>query len=41
LFLDIQKKYENLFLNVFNDILFYLSSFNSTVVEIYNNVQSF
>lgn len=41
LFLDIQKKYENPFLNVFNDILFYLSSFNSTVVEIYNNVQSF
>jgi beta-hydroxylase len=41
LFLDIQKKYNNIFLDMFNDIFFYLGSFNVTVKDIYNKVNSY
>ena len=40
LFLDIQKKY-NIFLDTFNDILFYFIKNNNTLIDIYNNVNNY
>lgn len=40
LFLDIQKKY-NVFLDTFNNILFYFIKNNSTLMDIFNNVNNY
>ena len=37
LFLDIQKKYNNVFLDYINDLFLYCASFNKTVKDIVNN----
>jgi beta-hydroxylase len=41
LFLDIQKKYNHIFLDTFNDLFFYLGSYNTSVVDIYNKVNTY
>ena len=41
LFLDIQKKYNHMVLDIFNDIFFYLGTFNMTVNDIYNKVNTY
>jgi len=40
LFLDIQKKY-NIFLDFFNNILFYFIKNNTTLLDIYNNANNY
>lgn len=41
LFLDIQKKYNHIFLDSFNDLFFYLGNYNITVMDIYNKINSY
>jgi beta-hydroxylase len=40
LFLDIKKKFDNIFLDTINDILFYYSEYNETVLNIVKNTNN-
>ena len=40
LFLDIKKKFDNIFLDTINDILFYYSEYNETVLNIVKNINN-
>jgi hypothetical protein len=40
LLLDIKKKFDNIFLDTINDILFYFSEYNETVLNIVKNTNN-